>query len=95
MASMSTDTEKAACIVAHHPMEADATTVLTEPTSTNNMNPEAEEFLQRLRAANAEDLRNRILMRVQAIIEQAGLSQDHLSKVDVDVSDYLREQGQQ
>jgi hypothetical protein len=35
MASMSTDTEKAACIVAHHPMEADATTVLTEPTSTN------------------------------------------------------------
>jgi hypothetical protein len=56
------------------------------------MNPEAEEFLQRLRDANAEDLRNRILARARAIIDQAGLSAERLSQVDVDVSDYLKEQ---
>lgn len=58
------------------------------------MNPEAEEFLQRLREANAEDLRNRILARAQAIIEQVGLSPERLSEVTVDVSDYLREESQ-
>jgi len=58
------------------------------------MNPEAEEFLQRIREADADDLRNRILARAQAIIEQAGLSPEWLSQIDVDVSDYPKKESQ-
>lgn len=53
------------------------------------MDSQAEEFLRRLREENAEELRNRILERVRDVIEQAGLSEDKLSHVDIDVSDYL------
>ena len=49
----------------------------------------AQQFLNRIREANADDLRDRILERVRTIIAEAGLSADRLSQVDVDVSDFL------
>ncbi len=90
--STETATDVAAFIAALLPMEADVHTAQAEHIPIDiAMNPEAEEFLRRLREANAEDLRNRILERVRTIIEQAGLSSDRLSQVEVDVSDYLNQ----
>ena len=85
-----TVTVVAAFIAALLHMEADVRTAQAEPMHTKTtMDPEAEEFLNRLREANAEDLRNRILERARGIIEQAGLSPERLAQVEVDVSDYL------
>lgn len=53
------------------------------------MDPYAEAFLQRLREANAEDLRKRVLTSARAIIEKGGLLPERLSQVTIDFSDYL------
>lgn len=74
-ASTVTGTDAAAFIVVLPHMEVDVRTAQTELMHTNKtMDPEAEEFLNRLRQANAEDLRNRVLERARIVIEQAGLS---------------------
>ena len=54
------------------------------------MEKEAQEFLDALKKANAEDLKNRIVAKAKKIVESAGLSKDRLKEVAVDVSDFLK-----
>ena len=54
------------------------------------MDKESKDFLDALKRANAEDIKNRVVARVEKIIESAGLSKDRLKEVEVDVSDYLK-----
>jgi hypothetical protein len=48
-------------------------------------------FMRALRAANAEDLKGRIVARTEEILKSHGFSDSQLKQVDVDVSDYLGE----
>ena len=52
-----------------------------------DFNPDA--FMRALRAANAEDLKGRIVARTEEILKSHGFNDSQLKQVDVDVSDYL------
>ncbi len=49
--------------------------------ASSKIDPRAEAFFQRLREANAEDLRNRILTSAKVIIEKGGLLPERLCQV--------------
>lgn len=54
------------------------------------MEKEAQDFLDALKKANADDLKKRIVEKAEKIVESAGLSRDRLKEVAVDVSDFLK-----
>lgn len=54
------------------------------------MDEQAKQFLADLQKANAEELKMRILKRVEAILQEHGLQKDCLKEIDIDVSDYLK-----
>ena len=57
----------------------------------NNLDFDLDAFMKALRAANAEDLKNRIVTRTEEILKSHGINDSQLKHVDVDVSDYLRD----
>ena len=54
------------------------------------MNEFEKNFIERIKESNAEEIRNRLLARVEIIIKEAGLSEKRLSQVDIDVTDFLK-----
>ena len=56
--------------------------------TTNDTDFDPDAFMQALRAANAEDLKNRILTKTEAILRSHGFNDSHLKQIDIDVSDY-------
>ena len=54
------------------------------------MDDEAKKFLERMKQANAEDLKCRVLKKAKEIIEQRGLDPSRLKDVGIDISDYLK-----
>jgi len=54
------------------------------------MDTEAKEFLDALKQANAQKLKNRIVAKAEKVIEEAGLSKDRLKEVAVDVTDFMK-----
>jgi hypothetical protein len=61
------------------------------PMTDNNLDFDLDAFMKALRAANAEDLKNRIVTRTEEILKSHGINDSQLKHVDVDVSDYLRD----
>jgi hypothetical protein len=49
-------------------------------------------FMAALRAANAEDLKNRVVARTEEILKSHGFSGSQLKQIDIDVSDYLNDE---
>ncbi|MFY9374877.1 MAG: hypothetical protein WAQ74_01075 [Kiritimatiellia bacterium] len=54
------------------------------------MNKEAKEILDALKKANAEELKTRILKRVEQVLEDHGPDKCRLKDITIDVSDYLK-----
>ena len=55
------------------------------------MNKEAKEILDALKKANAEELKTRILKRVEQVLEDHGPDKCRLKDITIDVSDSLKE----
>lgn len=53
------------------------------------MDKDAKDFLEELKRANAEDIKKRVVARVEKMVESKGLSKDRLKEVEVDVSDFM------
>lgn len=55
------------------------------------MDEQAKQFYEDLKKAQAEDIKGRVLKRVEEVLEESGLSKDRLKDISIDVSDYLDE----